>query len=171
MDVVIRRLEPKDVAGYRFIRLEALKNEPENYGSTYEEESEMAVLPFETYIQERSPIQVMFGAFSGDELIGITAYFREVRRKLRHRGRVTQVYIAPDYRGRGLAKKLVKAVVDDAFRQEGLEILTLEVVAGNTAAVRTYESLGFVQFWVMERYFKTDCGYTDQRYMVLDKVL
>ena len=87
--------------------------------------------------------------------------------KLRHRGKVTQVYIAPEYRGRGLAKQLVKAVVEDAFRQDGLEILTLEVVAGNIAAVRTYESLGFVQYGLMERYFKTDNGYTDQRYMVL----
>ena len=163
----IRRLEPHDAAAYRAIRLAALKGEPENYGSTFEEESVMAILPFETHISERSSVQVMYGAFSGEELIGITAYFREVRMKLRHRGKVTQVYIAPEYRGRGLAKQLVKAVVEDAFAQDGLEILTLEVVAGNIAAVRTYESLGFVQYGLMERYFKTDNGYTDQRYMVL----
>ena len=165
--MIIRRLLPEDSLAYRKIRLAALKGEPENYGSTFEEESVMAVLPFETHINERSTIQVVYGAFVNDELIGITAYFREVRLKLKHRGKVTQVYVSPENRGQGLAKQLVAAVVEDAFRQDGLEILTLEVVAGNIAAVRTYESLGFVQYGLMERYFKTDNGYTDQRYMVL----
>ena len=168
-DVTFRRLEPKDSAIYRTIRLEALKNEPDNYGSTFEEESILAKLPFEGHIESESPIHIVYGAFDGDDLIGITAYFRESRMKLRHRGKVTQVYIAPEYRGRGLAKQLVKAVVEDAFAQDGLGILTLEVVATNVAAIRTYESLGFVQYGLMERYFKTDNGYTDQRYMVLRK--
>ena len=167
--ISFRRLEPHDRAAYRAIRLAALKGEPENYGSTYEEESVITVLPFEHHVIEQSPLHVVYGAFSDGELIGITAYFREVRRKLSHRGKVTQVYVAPEHRGKGLAKQLVKAVVDDAFRQDGLEILTLEVVATNVAAIRTYEALEFVEYGLMERYFKTDGGYTDQRYMVLSK--
>ena len=170
-NIHIRRLQPNDASAYRHIRLAALKGEPENYGSTFEEESVIAVLPFENHIIEQSPLHVVYGAFSDGELIGITAYFREVRRKLNHRGRVTQVYVAPEHRGKGLAKLLVKAVVDDAFRQDGLEILTLEVVATNVAAIRSYEALGFVEYGLMERYFKTDRGYTDQRYLVLHKVL
>ncbi len=169
IDLVIRRLEPGDSAAYRVIRLSALKGEPENYGSTYEEESEIAVLPFEKHIKEQSPIHVVYGAFEGGNLVGITAYFRETRKKLNHRGRVTQVYVAPEYRGKGFANQLVQAVVDDAFRREGLEVLTLEVVATNIAAIKAYQALGFVEYGLMKKYFKTDRGYTDQRYMVLYK--
>lgn len=167
--IAIRRLESKDVSLYRKTRLEALKQEPDNYGSTYEEESAKERLAYEDYIEQQSPIHVVFGAFDGDDLIGIMAYFRDERRKLWHRGKVTQVYVAPSYRGRGVAKQMLTQLVDHAFGQDGLEILTLEVVTTNAPAIRVYESLGFRAYGTMEHYFKTDRGYFDQQFMSLRK--
>jgi ribosomal protein S18 acetylase RimI-like enzyme len=169
-EVVIRRLAPKDVSAYRRVRLEALKGEPENYGSTFEEESIKPKLISEDPIVQQSPIHVVFGAFHENDLVGIMAYFREERHKLRHRGKVTQVYVSPDYRGQGIAKRLLKDLVDYAFAQPEIEVLTLEVVDSNKAAVRVYESVGFKCFGLMERYFKTERGYTAQQFMKLEKV-
>ena len=168
-EIDIRRLVPSDVADYRRLRLEALKNEPENYGSTFEEESVKVKLVSEEPIEQQSPIHVVFGAFDGDELVGIMAYFREERRKLAHRGKVTQVYVKPEYRGKGIAKRILKELIDQAFAQDGLEILSLEVVASNLAAIKVYESLGFKAFGLMEGYFKTANGYTAQQFMMLKK--
>lgn len=167
--VTIRRLGPGDSKIYRETRLAALKNEPDNYGSTYEEESIKPRLPYETYIEEQSPIHVVFGAFIDEELIGLSAYFRDERKKLWHRGKVTQVYVAPEHRGKGIAKQILKALIDDAFQQDGLEILTLEVVTANQPAIKTYEALGFKTYGVMEHYFKTERGYFDQRFMSLNR--
>lgn len=168
-DIVIRRLVPADVADYRRVRLEALKGEPENYGSTFEEESVKARLVSEVPIEKQSSIHVVFGAFDGAELVGIMAYFREERRKLQHRGKVTQVYVAPYYRGQGIAKKILQDLIDYAFSQHGLEILTLEVVDSNNAAVKVYESVGFKSYGRMEGYFKTERGYTAQQFMILNR--
>ena len=168
-DIVIRRLAPPDVDDYRRVRLEALRAEPENYGSTFEEESAKPKLVSEDPIEQQSPIHVVFGAFDGPDLIGIMAYFREERRKLQHRGKVTQVYVAPSHRGQGIAKKLLYDLIGHAFAQPGLEILTLEVVDSNRAAVRVYESLGFKPYGLMESYFKTERGYTAQQFMILNR--
>ncbi|HVD29411.1 MAG TPA: GNAT family N-acetyltransferase [Mycobacteriales bacterium] len=55
---------------------------------------------------------------------------------------VRQVMVHPDRRGRGLARRLVAALVDDA-RAHGVETLTLDVRGNNHAAMRLYETLGF----------------------------
>ena len=57
-------------------------------------------------------------------------------------GDVRQVMVHPAARGRGLARRLVAALVDDA-RAYGVETLTLDVRGNNHAAMRLYETLGF----------------------------
>lgn len=57
-------------------------------------------------------------------------------------GEVLQVMVHPDGRGRGLARLLVRALVDDA-RAHGVETLTLDVRGNNHAAMALYESFGF----------------------------
>lgn len=57
-------------------------------------------------------------------------------------GHVTQICIAPEYRGRGLAKTLMMECARNlAKRRFGL--LTLTVTASNRTAVSLYEGLGF----------------------------
>jgi ribosomal protein S18 acetylase RimI-like enzyme len=57
-------------------------------------------------------------------------------------GHVTQVCVAPDYRGRGLGKKLIQACAQN-LEQRGFRYLTLTVTASNRNAVGLYEKLGF----------------------------
>jgi ribosomal protein S18 acetylase RimI-like enzyme len=56
---------------------------------------------------------------------------------------VQQVMVHPDARGRGLARVLVGALVEDA-RRHRIETLTLDVRGNNYAAMALYESFGFV---------------------------
>ena len=57
-------------------------------------------------------------------------------------GEVLQVMVHPDGRGRGLARLLLGALVDDA-RAHGVETLTLDVRGNNHAAMALYETFGF----------------------------
>ena len=167
-DFQIRRLEPNDVPAYRQIRLESLKNDPDNYGSTYEEESKSARLVFEKYVAEQTPGNRMFGAFFDGELIAISGYFGDDRQRVLHRAKVTQVYVKPDYRGKGVAKKLLQYLIEDAFSIPTIESLQLEVVASNATAFGLYESLGFKSYGFLENYFKKlDGTYLNQQFMVL----
>jgi GNAT superfamily N-acetyltransferase len=59
------------------------------------------------------------------------------------RGWVGGFGVAPEYRGKGLAARLIEALLRSA-RDVGLSEVQLEVIAGNTRAIRTYERAGFV---------------------------
>jgi ribosomal protein S18 acetylase RimI-like enzyme len=58
---------------------------------------------------------------------------------------VLQVMVHPEARGRGFARRLVSALIDDA-KANGVETLTLDVRGNNHAAMALYESLGFVVY-------------------------
>jgi ribosomal protein S18 acetylase RimI-like enzyme len=60
------------------------------------------------------------------------------------RGRLTELYVAPAYRGRGIASALV-AAVDRYCAERGCDVLRVEVFAPNLAARRLYEKLGFAE--------------------------
>ncbi len=53
-----------------------------------------------------------------------------------------QLYVLPDFHGRGLGSRLLAAVVN---RLGKLNTLSLEVEEANTSARRFYERQGFVQ--------------------------
>ena len=55
------------------------------------------------------------------------------------------VAVHPDFRRRGIARKLVNASLD-LMRSRGAEIAILDVIAGNVPAYELYKSLGFEHF-------------------------
>ncbi len=57
-------------------------------------------------------------------------------------GHITNVGILPEYRRRGLAETLVKALLAEA-EQRGVTAETLEVRVSNAPAIALYEKLGF----------------------------
>jgi ribosomal protein S18 acetylase RimI-like enzyme len=169
MEIVIRRLEPQEAAIYREMRLVCLKNVPQFFGSTYEEEVLNPKFFFETTIETASPDHVMFGAFDGATLIGITGFNRMARQRASHRGELVQVYVDSNYRGKNIGEKLLRHALDYAFQLEGIEQVQLSVIASNRTAITIYEKLGFQSFGVQKNYFKVGESYLDQQFMQLFK--
>lgn len=58
---------------------------------------------------------------------------------------ISNVAVHPRYRGRGIARELVRAAIDLARRRGG-ELVTLQVRKANLAAQNLYRSLGFAEF-------------------------
>lgn len=58
---------------------------------------------------------------------------------------VATVAVHPDFRRRGIARKLVNASLD-LMRSRGAQIAILDVIAGNVPAYELYTSLGFEHF-------------------------
>lgn len=55
---------------------------------------------------------------------------------------VKNMYVAPDFRRRGVARRLLDAIAAHA-RRVGVNYIFLEVLADNVAAQRLYEEYGF----------------------------
>lgn len=68
-------------------------------------------------------------------------------------GDITNIVVEKAYRGRGLGKELTGALLEEG-RRRGLRDFTLEVRAGNQAAIHVYESLGFVCEGIRRRFYE-----------------
>jgi [ribosomal protein S18]-alanine N-acetyltransferase len=84
---------------------------------------------------------------------------------------ILNVCVRDDYRGRGLARKVLLYLIDRA-RTAGMYEAFLEVRPSNTAAARLYHSLGFEHVGVRRGYYQATNGREDaavlRRLLLLD---
>jgi ribosomal protein S18 acetylase RimI-like enzyme len=164
----IRLLDEPDAQVYRVVRLRALKNDPDSYGSIFEQE---AVRPLEKFAEriKHSKNQFTLGCFDDTHsLIGIVNFVREDRLKTAHKGNIYGMYIEPEFRGKGIGKSLLLALIKKTTIEcEGLEQIHLSVVSNNEPAKRLYTSLGFEVYGVEPHALKIGRNYLDEDLMIL----
>jgi ribosomal protein S18 acetylase RimI-like enzyme len=161
----IRPLVATDAPAYRALRLRGLREHPDAFTSSYEEDVQQPLQVTEARLA--SVRQTFWGAFRGGELAGVVGLERETRAKNRHKAHVVGMYVAPEAAGRGLGAQLLQALLARC-REEGLESVVLTVTEGNASARRLYESCGFRSFGVEPRAIKVGATYYAKNYMVLD---
>lgn len=142
----IRRLEISDAPVYRELRLRGLREHPDAFTSSFEEENLRPPADTEKRLAAASDT-VMWGGFIEGALAGVVGMTRETRLKNRHKATLVAMYVAPEYGGRGLGLALVNTVVQ-AAGAAGVELLVLTVTEGNRQAAALYERAGFAAFGV-----------------------
>jgi ribosomal protein S18 acetylase RimI-like enzyme len=157
----IRRLMPADARLYREIRLEALQQAPQAFGSSFEQECSWSLTQFEETLTKAD----VFGAFRETDLLGIAGYRRQAGAKQAHKGLLWGMYVRSIARGTGVAKHLVEAVLEHA--REQVELIQLTVVSENEAAQRLYRSCGFVAYGHEVHSLKQDGRYHDEVLMAV----
>ncbi len=155
-DFVIRRLEPgPDTEIFRAIRLELLKKSPESFGSDHATESARPL----DWFAGRLTTSDMFGAFHGEDLLGIAGFYVEPTLQRAHKGVIWGVYVRPAARSAGVARRLIEAVL--AHAKGRVEQVNLVVERGNLHARRLYTSLGFVEYGLERNALKIGGRYFD----------
>lgn len=163
----VRLLAAADAAAYQRVRLRSLQEHPEAFGASYEEEADTPLEKIAQSLDASLPNNPIFGAFIGEELVGITALNRYTRRKTRHRAIVGGVYVTREVRGQGAAGALMDALVGYAATLDGVEEIILAVTVGNETARRLYLKMGFTPYSIEPRYFKIGGQYYDLEWMSL----
>jgi ribosomal protein S18 acetylase RimI-like enzyme len=161
-DAKIRRLRSDDAASFKAIRLEALKANPELFGSTIELEDKMDVAWFAGRLEDAH----VMGAFRDGELVGVVGFSIQQGQPKAHKGRLWGMYVRSSSRNLGVGRLLVNAVLDAA--RENVELVQLTVVKENRPARRLYESVGFLEFGMESKATKHGDKYYDEAHMVLD---
>lgn len=141
--MIIRDLTSNDYLLYKEIRLELLKNNPTNFGSSFQDESK-----FDDQIwKERltKPTVNTIGAFIDGKIVGIVVLVRNPRTKMKHIGTINSMYVKPQFRHLGIAQKLIINLKEKALNLN-VNRLTLTVVNTNTAAFNLYKKLGFLEY-------------------------
>jgi ribosomal protein S18 acetylase RimI-like enzyme len=119
------------------IRLRALQDAPEAYGSTYESTVTRTDDEWRTWFESITPF-IAEGAHG--EPLGLAATYRdEDDPAVEH---LISMWVAPEARGTGAGDALVQQVVSFAATQ-GAAVVRLHVVKGNAPAIGLYERNGF----------------------------
>jgi len=145
MSVTVSRVRPEEWLLLKTVRLAALQDAPYAFGSRYED---MVVKP-DTHWQETaqdratSSTSCTFLARDADgNGIGMAGGYQDEQfPELVH---LVAMWVAPEWRGHGLAAQIVTTVYDWARSGSCTDFLAY-VTTGNDRALRFYEKQGFVR--------------------------
>jgi ribosomal protein S18 acetylase RimI-like enzyme len=163
--ITIRPIRSDDVEAFKALRLEALKSHPSAFGSDYHE----SLCAPESFWRERMQPTFdntgrIFLADAGEQLAAMTGVLRDKGAKVDHSAFIWGVYVRPAFRGRGLAERLIRSVIEWC-ESEKVRIVRLTVVTTNLSAIRCYKRCGFEEVGVQPEVIRVGDTYHDELLM------
>jgi ribosomal protein S18 acetylase RimI-like enzyme len=139
----IRRLNVGEATLYREIRLQALKESPGAFTTTYESALNR---DFDSWIAQadgsaRGSDRATFIVFA-DQPIGLAALYRDPDPDHAFRGELIQVWVSADYRGSSVATELLDHIFEWASHNN-FRLVRAQVTPANSRAFHFYEKYGF----------------------------
>ncbi len=138
----LRRIQTGEAHLFKQMRLASLRDAPYAFSSTYESALQRSTKSWREQADStaQGSDRATFIAFSDDAPIGIAALYRLPDEP--DSGEVLQVWVAPEYRGTGVARDLMDAIFkwagDNSFRA-----IIVRITNENTRALRFYRKCGF----------------------------
>jgi len=158
----MKLLSKSDSLLWKSIRLEALLSYPENYLSSFEEESLRSDQQWEDVIVQNK----IYGLFIDEQLVSTVSLSPKSAFKHRHKGEIWGVYTKPMFQGKGFAYLLLAYVLEQA--QTSLDLCYLTCTTSNKSAYRIYQKLGFETYGIELKSIYVNKHYYDEYLMAID---
>ncbi|MCT9811914.1 GNAT family N-acetyltransferase [Acidovorax sp. Be4] len=141
--ISVRPITPQEWSTYRDLRLRALRDAPDAFGSTYAAEVSRTDEAWAERIAgaTSSGKDQVFFALHGDQACGLVWCQQSAAEP--GMADLYQMWVAPEARGLGAGQALLQAALAWA-RQTGMRHVRLGVTAADSPAMRLYRSQGFV---------------------------
>ena len=139
----VRPLAPDDASAYRALRLAGIAELPAAFCTTHAAESALPLAQIARRLHA-STHQIIFGTFDATQLIAIAGLRREPIAVVHDKASLWGVYVAPQARGSGEGRQLVRAAIAHACSIAELARVRLAVARDNHAALALYLGCGFV---------------------------
>ena len=171
MSYIIRRLVVTDLDAYFQNRLEALKDSPSAFLSTYDEEVGRGNQHFKNTLSHLGNEKLIFGVVHDQKILGTIGIYKEEKSKLSHRAEIWGMYISPEIRGQGYGRKLLDVAISFAKTEMKVHGIGLSAESNNQTAIKLYESCGFKR-WGSDPYAERDSDGkflgNDYLYLIID---
>jgi len=142
--IEIRNFRPEEWRLYRGLRLSALRDSPDAFGSTFEQAMTFEDGVWESRLENIDPmVNCPVGAFEHRRAVGLA--WGVIAAENRTSADLYQMWTSPECRGQGVGRRLMDTVTQWAHVQGASEIV-LGVTLGNIAAETLYRSAGFEAF-------------------------
>lgn len=133
----IRRLGTSDARAYKAVLIEALIVHPDCFFEDYNVELSRPISEIESELKESG----CFGAWLGEELVGIAACVTCSGSKRQHCGQIRILYVKEKSRHSGIAGHLLEEILH--YAASILNQLEVEVSVRDDDVVRLFERYGF----------------------------
>ena len=145
----VRAFEAHEWAAYRALRLAALSDAPDAFGSTWAAEAERGDAHWRERLERGvgSELDLPLVAEESGELVGLA--WGRIDPSERTRANLYQMWVAPSARSNRIGRELLDETIAWA-RRTGAHVLELGVTCGETPARRLYEAVGFEPFGAPE---------------------
>jgi GNAT superfamily N-acetyltransferase len=141
MTIIIRTFTNSEWQLYRDLRLRALLDSPDAFGSTHAGSVEYPDRKWQKRLAGVNPhFDLPLLAEVEGQAVGLAWGRSEAGDEIT--ATLNQMWTAPEVRGQGIGRQLLITVIDWS-RDNGFQQLLLEVTQGNNAARLFYESAGF----------------------------
>jgi ribosomal protein S18 acetylase RimI-like enzyme len=164
----IRKLRERDAEALWWLRLRALETDPVSFAESPEELKRTTVEKYASRLGSGGAESFVIGAFDGEQLVGMTGFYRDAFLKRRHIGHIWGVFVSPEARGKGVGRALLAAVVKQAKALPGLRSVRLMVAVTQEAARHLYKEAGFRVFGTEPWSLKIGEQYVDENHMTLE---
>jgi ribosomal protein S18 acetylase RimI-like enzyme len=161
--IEIREILSKEIEQYKMFLTAGLQSDEENLLITLKDNADA---PFPTKDRNDS---FTLGAYAENVLAGVVSFVRdgEDREKLRHKGIMSTMYVSKEFRGHGIARKLLEELIKRVKTISDIEQINLIVIANNSRAKQLYEKFGFEKFGTEQNSIKWKRKYFSEDQMVL----
>lgn len=136
--IKVRAFEPEDWLLYKHTRMNALKESPDAFVSTYESALTIPDQDWRVRIENVDRENNFPMAAYVDDVIAGMAWVKTEG----DTAHLYQMWVSPEFRGLGVGSTLLKSALDWAATRKA-SVLQLGVTSGDSPATRMYESAGF----------------------------
>lgn len=130
---------------YRDLRLLALKEEPQAFGSVYKIELGQSDSKWQNRLKDyqEGNQQWMVFARLDNELVGMVGAWQSSEDANNMQANLMATFVVLNQRGRGIGTKMLNILIDEIKRSKRVSVLKLEVNPEKESAVKLYEKAGF----------------------------
>lgn len=157
--ITISRITADRWQDYRELRLEALKNEPVAFSSSYKEEQQINEAGW------RARIENALFAMENDKLVGMAGFIRGYHLKTNHVAEIFGVYVRPAYRDKSIGKQLIAAVIEEIKNVDGIKKIRIGVNPTQKAAEHIYRKFGFKKVGLLKHDMQVDGKFYDELWL------